>query len=199
MSHPPTTDAHKRPTGPATPACVRATLHGSTIVALALGLAGTTLAAPAPRFDQKPGTLLSADREAVAQAAMQGFGLPWWQVALVLTLLTTLAVALVWWWWWRRNAEGLPRPLWTFHRLASDHGVALSDQWHLYRIARAGDLSTPLALLLGRGCFDHTVNRYLATLPDARRPAERQHLRALRHRLFDTRPAPSQPKPTQPA
>lgn len=56
-------------------------------------------------------------------------------------------------WWLARQQD--PSPLVLYSAIARRAGLSWSDRFVLWRIARAGELPTPIALLLARGTLRH--------------------------------------------
>lgn len=60
---------------------------------------------------------------------------------------------------WIRRHEN-PGPLTLFSAIARKAGLSWQDRYILWRIARANDLPTPIALLLARGALQHYAQQY---------------------------------------
>lgn len=87
---------------------------------------------------------------------------------LVVGAVLLVVLLLAWSLRSRRERKTESTPARTFHRIAADLGVSLSDQWLLVRIARRRQLVSPLALLVSTGTLRHHARAYAAELSPAR-------------------------------
>jgi len=89
--------------------------------------------------------------------------LPWelLLVGLGLTLILIVLVSLRRWW---RARQDDPSPLVVYSAIARKAGLGWADRFLLWRIARAGNLPTPIALLLARGALRHHARAFASRL-----------------------------------
>ena len=71
-------------------------------------------------------------------------------LGLVLVVLVTISATR----WWRSRYDN-PSPVVLFSAIARKAGLGWSDRLLLWRIARANQLTSPIALLLARGTLSH--------------------------------------------
>lgn len=126
------------------------------------------------------GTLVERDKlSEVSRHVNDGIehDLPWelLLVGLGLILITITAVSLRRWWLSRQDD---PSPLVVYSAIARKAGLSWSDRLVLWRIARANDLPTPIALLLARGALRHYTHQFARRLGP--RSAERLRARITR-------------------
>jgi len=112
----------------------------------------------------------------------------YWKIPVVFFLLVVACVLL-----WvlyelqRRRQEKVhaPQPMRLFLKVMWQIDMAVSDIWHLFRLARRLQLEHPAALLVSPGYFDKAVADDCAD-PQGRviHPARRRRLLAVRASLF---------------
>ncbi len=137
---------------------------------------------PAVNVDQPRYGGLERANELFGQWNTQhSFEFRWLGVALAVLAVILLIAAIS-----RRLRERRLRsqPLATFHRLASEVGVNLRDQWLLMTIARRQALPSPLTLLLSRATLHHHARAYAQHLHPGRRLRVMRRVAALRQLLY---------------
>lgn len=144
------------------------------------------------RFDllaqtgQRPGTLVPREKlQDVSKHFNDGVqhDLPWelLLVGLGATLIAIVVVSLRRWWLTRQKD---PSPLVLFSAIAREAGLGWADRIVLWRIARASNLSTPIALMLAKGTLRHHAVRYAARRSDSARDRLRTRLKRIEAELF---------------
>lgn len=103
------------------------------------------------------GTLVPRDKiKEVSEHFNDGIqhDLPWelLLVGLGTTLIAIVIIAARRWW---KQRQDDPSPLVLYSAIARKAGLSWKDRFMLWRIARANDLPTPIALLLARGSLRH--------------------------------------------
>ncbi|MFN3168353.1 MAG: hypothetical protein ACE37H_14945 [Phycisphaeraceae bacterium] len=125
---------------------------------------------------EKQKKLIGVELEDVSKHVNDGVqhDLPWelLLVGLGLTLIVIVAVSLRRWW---RARQDDPSPLVVYSAVARKAGLGWGDRFLLWRIARAGDLPSPTALLLARGALRHHAKALMIRLGP--RSAERVQVR----------------------
>lgn len=107
--------------------------------------------------------------------------------ALVL-LVGAFVLALGLHWLGERGSRvTLPRPGWTFLRVAVRLRIGPWDQWLLSKIAEAERLPTPLTLLVSASTLRHHGRRYLKKLPAVEREWAARRVVRMERRIFGTR------------
>ena len=127
------------------------------------------------------GTLVERDKlTEVSRHVNEGIehDLPWelLLVGLGLILITIVGVSLRRWWLARQDD---PSPLVLYSAIARKAGLSWSDRFVLWRIARASQLPSPIALLLARGALRHYANNFARRLT----PRSAQRLQARLNRI----------------
>lgn len=123
---------------------------------------------------KSPGSLVDrAKLDEVSDAVNDGnlHDLPWelLLIGLGTTLICIVIVTLRRWWHARQDD---PSPLVLYSAIARKAGLSLADRFTLWRIAKASDLPTPIALLLARG----TLRHYTLAYTQRRSPQARQRI-----------------------
>ncbi|MEX0653092.1 MAG: hypothetical protein WD534_06585 [Phycisphaeraceae bacterium] len=98
-------------------------------------------------------------------------------------LLAVMLLVALWIGWKQRRAQ--PRPWRVFHRVARHMGLTWREQWLLVRIARHGQLPSPLTLMLSRRTLGYYTKQYVAGRPPRRRATVVRRVVAIRQALFD--------------
>ena len=75
--------------------------------------------------------------------------------------LMTIVVISIRRWWKSRHAD--PSPMVLFSAIARKAGLGWRDRYLLWRVARAYQLPTPIALMLSRGALRHYIDLYLSS------------------------------------
>lgn len=112
------------------------------------------------------GTLVPRDKiKEVSEHFNDGIqhDLPWelLLVGLGTTLIAIVIIAARRWW---KQRQDDPSPLVLYSAIARKAGLSWKDRFMLWRIARANDLPTPIALLLARGALRHYAAAFAARL-----------------------------------
>lgn len=110
--------------------------------------------------------------------------MPWELLVIGLGLVLVVLVAISATRWWRSRYDN-PGPAVLFSAFARKAGLGWGDRLLLWRIARAGKLSSPIALLLARGALMHHSEAFRQRMSP--RASKRIYLRVLRiqQHLFD--------------
>ena len=109
-----------------------------------------------------PGALVERDKlKEVSKVINEGVGhdMPWelLMVGIGATLTAIVVISLRRRWIGRHENPG---PLMMFNAIARKAGLSWQERFILWRIARANDLPTPIALLLARGALRHYAEQY---------------------------------------
>jgi len=111
------------------------------------------------------------------------YQLPWdfLLAGLGALIIAVAAVSLRRWW---INRQDNPSPLVLYSAIARKAGLTWSDRFMLWRMARACNLSTPIALLLARGTLRHYARQYAANRSAMSRQRFSQRLSRIESTLF---------------
>jgi len=109
--------------------------------------------------------------------------LPWelLLVGLGATLIAIVVISLRRWWLARQKD---PSPLVLYSAIARKAGLGWADRFMLWRIARAGELPTPIALLLARGTLRHYADAYARRRSSRARDRVIQRIARIEAELF---------------
>ena len=127
--------------------------------------------------EKKPKVLVERDKlSEVSKHVTDGVqhDLPWELLLVGIgTVLTCIVVISIRRWWLTRHDE--PSPFVLFIAIARKAGLGWRDRYLLWRVARAFELPTPIALMLSRGALRHYIDLYLSsrTGPSSRRIGQR--------------------------
>jgi len=105
--------------------------------------------------------------------------LGWLLLALAIVMAVRLAIMYL------RYEQHRTRPIRIFLYVAQTMGVSLMDQYHLWSLARAEGLASPLTLLVSRGTLEHHALGYARRCKGARATAAERRYEDIRRRLFE--------------
>jgi len=132
----------------------------------------------------KQKTLTTVSPSEVSDQINQGVqhDLPWELLLVGIgTTIVVIAVISLKRWWMSRHKD--PSPMVLFSAIARKAGLNWRDRYLLWRIARAFDLPTPIALMLSRGTLRHFGDLYLTSHASNQRRSGRR-LSAIEDALF---------------
>jgi len=103
----------------------------------------------------------------------------------LLALSGLLIILLALWGWNRaRQHKFAAGPTLTFHRIANNAGLSLTEQWLLLRISRRQSLPTPITLMLSGATLDHHARDFVEHLSPRRRDAVRTRIKQIGLKMF---------------
>lgn len=149
-------------------------------------LAATLPAALLAQTGTNGGTLVEREKlKEVSKHINDGIkhDLPWelLLVGLGLTLVGITLISLHR--WWKRRQDD-PSALVLFSAIARKAGLGWSDRLTLWRVARANDLPSPIALLLARGALRHYADQYALAKPGRARQRLDRRVARIEAELF---------------
>jgi len=97
----------------------------------------------------------------------------------LLTLTSTISL-----YGWLRQQRLRPHTLVVFNRVAREAGLSWPDRRLLWKISRAVEMPTPLALMLCPGTLGHAARRYARGASKRRGTLELAHAASIRRHLF---------------
>lgn len=133
---------------------------------------------------KKPTVFVDRDKlSEISKYATDGIqhDLPWELLLVGLgTTLTAIAIISARRWWRKRHQD--PSPIVLYSAIARKAGLGWRDRLLLWRIAKAFQLPTPIALLIAQGTLQHYSKRYLGN--HSSRPRLSQRLAQIESTLF---------------
>lgn len=145
----------------------------------------TLLLAQAPDDPEKQKALTTVAPSDVSEQFNQGIqhDLPWeLLLAGIGATLVTIVIVSLRRWWQSRHED--PSPIVLFSAIARRAGLGWRDRYLLWRMARAFDLPTPIALMLARGALRHYSELYLSNRTGGSQRRLSQRLSSIESSLF---------------
>lgn len=108
--------------------------------------------------DETPRAKLDAISDSIVQGVEHD--MPWELLLMGIgAILMTVVIVSIRRWWQSRHSD--PSPMVLFSAIARKAGLGWRDRYLLWRISKAFNLPTPIALMLSKGTLRHYSDLYL--------------------------------------